>query len=202
MAWSMTAKTDTSNFTKMAEIRAHLKNSSETKDKNEDIFPEDVVIPSSKTSTKKQPVRKQPVKKATKKKEEEPTPVSDNESVNNSNNNESTEENSSIRSPHVATKDIRDDEEDIDEDVQAGAPGGSTVQSDISDTKVATDMIVKDLKKLVARISAVASVIEDVQAASIGRQFTALNKSVNMLSELVSEGKSLVVRKKAKTCKK
>ncbi|AST09496.1 VLTF-4 [NY_014 poxvirus] len=199
MAWSMTAKTDTSNFTKMAEIRAHLKNSSETKDKNEDIFPEDVVIPSSKTSTKKQPVRK-PVKKATKKKEE-PTPVSDNESVNNS-NNESTEENSSIRSPHVATKDIRDDEEDINEDVQAGAPGGSTVQSDISDTKVATDMIVKDLKKLVTRISAVASVIEDVQAASIGRQFTALNKSVNMLSELVSEGKSLVVRKKAKTCKK
>ncbi|AEN03672.1 late transcription factor VLTF-4 [Yokapox virus] len=186
MAWSMTTKTDTSNFTKMAEIRAHLKNSAEFKDKNDDIFPEDVVIPSVKSSVKK-PARKQPVKKLTKQ-----------EAVNLS-DNYSTEENSSSKSRSQNIDTVNNDDSGEDD---VNCCNNSTVQSDISDTKVATDMIVKDLKKIIARVSAIASVIEDVQASSITRNFTALNKSVNTLYDLVSEGKSLVTRKKVKTCKK
>ncbi|UVT57330.1 Late transcription factor VLTF-4 (1), partial [Monkeypox virus] len=60
----------------------------------------------------------------------------------------------------------------------------------------------KDLKKIITRISAVSTVLEDVQAAGISRQFTSMTKAITTLSDLVTEGKSKVVRKKVKTCKK
>ncbi|ADZ30507.1 substrate of B1R kinase [Cowpox virus] len=207
MAWSITNKADTSSFTKMAEIRAHLRNSAENKDKNEDIFPEDVIIPSTKPKTKRAAAPRKPAatKRSTKKEEVE-------EEVVVEEYHQTTEENSPPPSSSPGVGDIVEsvaavelDDSDGDDEpmvqVEAGKVNHSA-RSDLSDLKVATDNIVKDLKKIIARISAVSTVLEDVQAAGISRQFTSMSKAITTLSDLVTEGKSKVVRKKVKTCKK
>ncbi|UZC81133.1 V114; CPXV-BR_116 V114 [Cowpox virus] len=206
MAWSITNKADTSSFTKMAEIRAHLRNSAENKDKNEDIFPEDVIIPSTKPKTKRAAAPRKPAatKRSTKKEEVEEVVVEE--------YHQTTEENSPPPSSSPGVGDIVEsvaaveiDDSDGDDEpmvqVEAGKVNHSA-RSDLSDLKVATDNIVKDLKKIIARISAVSTVLEDVQAAGISRQFTSMSKAITTLSDLVTEGKSKVVRKKVKTCKK
>ncbi|AGY97354.1 CPXV114 protein [Cowpox virus] len=207
MAWSITNKADTSSFTKMAEIRAHLRNSAENKDKNEDIFPEDVIIPSTKPKTKRTTTPRKPAatKRSTKKEEVE-------EEVVVEEYHQTTEENSPPPSSSPGVGDIVEsvaavdlDDSDGDDEpmvqVEAGKVNHSA-RSDLSDLKVATDNIVKDLKKIITRISAVSTVLEDVQAAGISRQFTSMTKAITTLSDLVTEGKSKVVRKKVKTCKK
>ncbi|APG58294.1 late transcription elongation factor H5 [BeAn 58058 virus] len=46
MAWSMNLGNNGDSYKTLEEIRAHLKSSAEdSNDKNEDIFPEDIVIP-------------------------------------------------------------------------------------------------------------------------------------------------------------
>ncbi|UZL88090.1 Late transcription factor VLTF-4 (1) [Monkeypox virus] len=210
MAWSITNKADTSSFTKMAEIRAHLRNSAENKDKNEDIFPEDVIIPSTKPKTKRTTTPRKPAatKRSTKKdKEKEEV-----EEVVIEEYHQTTKENSPPPSSSPGVGDIVEsvaavelDDSDGDDEpmvqVEAGKVNHSA-RSDLSDLKVATDNIVKDLKKIITRISAVSTVLEDVQAAGISRQFTSMTKAITTLSDLVTEGKSKVVRKKVKTCKK
>ncbi|QEM25195.1 CPXV114 protein [Cowpox virus] len=206
MAWSITNKADTSSFTKMAEIRAHLRNSAENKDKNEDIFPEDVIIPSTKPKTKRATTPRKPAatKRSTKKEEVE-------EEVVIEEYHQTTEENSPPPSSSpgvgdivesVAAVDLDDSDGDDEPMVQVEAKVNHSARSDLSDLKVATDNIVKDLKKIITRISAVSTVLEDVQAAGISRQFTSMTKAITTLSDLVTEGKSKVVRKKVKTCKK
>ncbi|ADZ30082.1 substrate of B1R kinase [Cowpox virus] len=206
MAWSITNKADTSSFTKMAEIRAHLRNSAENKDKNEDIFPEDVIIPSTKPKTKRAAAPRKPAatKRSTKKEEVE-------EEVVVEEYHQTTEENSPPPSSSpgvgdivesVAAVELDDSDGDDEPMAQAGAKVNHSARSDLSDLKVATDNIVKDLKKIITRISAVSTVLEDVQAAGISRQFTSMTKAITTLSDLVTEGKSKVVRKKVKTCKK
>ncbi|AXN75335.1 late transcription factor [Akhmeta virus] len=208
MAWSITNKADTSSFTKMAEIRAHLRNSAENKDKNEDIFPEDVIIPSTKPKTKRTTTPRKPVatKRSTKKDKEVEEEVVIEEY------HQTTEENSPPPSSSPGVGDIVEsvaavelDDSDGDDEhmvqVEAGKVNHSA-RSDLSDLKVATDNIVKDLKKIITRISAVSTVLEDVQASGISRQFTSMSKAITTLSDLVTEGKSKVVRKKVKTCKK
>ncbi|ADZ24112.1 morphogenesis-related substrate of B1R kinase [Cowpox virus] len=212
MAWSITNKADTSSFTKMAEIRAHLRNSAENKDKNEDIFPEDVIIPSTKPKTKRATTPRKPAAtKRSTKKDKEKEEVE--EEVVIEEYHQTTEENSPPPSSSpgvgdivesVAAVDLDDSDGDDDEpmvQVEAGKVNHSA-RSDLSDLKVATDNIVKDLKKIITRISAVSTVLEDVQAAGISRQFTSMTKAITTLSDLVTEGKSKVVRKKVKTCKK
>ncbi|ADZ30719.1 substrate of B1R kinase [Cowpox virus] len=206
MAWSITNKADTSSFTKMAEIRAHLRNSAENKDKNEDIFPEDVIIPSTKPKTKRAAAPRKPAatKRSTKKEEVE-------EEVVVEEYHQTTEENSPPPSSSpgvgdivesVAAVELDDSDGDDEPMAQAGAKVNHSARSDVSDLKVATDNIVKDLKKIITRIAAVSTVLEDVQAAGISRQFTSMTKAITTLSDLVTEGKSKVVRKKGKTCKK
>ncbi|AAM13557.1 CPXV114 protein [Cowpox virus] len=206
MAWSITNKADTSSFTKMAEIRAHLRNSAENKDKNEDIFPEDVIIPSTKPKTKRAAAPRKPAatKRSTKKEEVE-------EEVVVEEYHQTTEENSPPPSSSpgvgdivesVAAVELDDSDGDDEPMAQAGAKVNHSARSDVSDLKVATDNIVKDLKKIITRIAAVSTVLEDVQAAGISRQFTSMTKAITTLSDLVTEGKSKVVRKKVKTCKK
>ncbi|ARR30058.1 CPXV114 protein [Cowpox virus] len=206
MAWSITNKADTSSFTKMAEIRAHLRNSAENKDKNEDIFPEDVIIPSTKPKTKRAAAPRKPAaaKRSTKKEEVE-------EDVVVEEYHQTTEENSPPPSSSpgvgdivesVAAVELDDSDGDDEPMAQAGAKVNHSARSDVSDLKVATDNIVKDLKKIITRIAAVSTVLEDVQAAGISRQFTSMTKAITTLSDLVTEGKSKVVRKKGKTCKK
>ncbi|AYN64669.1 putative H5R protein [Orthopoxvirus Abatino] len=209
MAWSITNKADTSSFTKMAEIRAHLRNSAENKDKNEDIFPEDVIIPSTKPKTKRTATPRKPAatKRSTKKdKEKEEVEEEIVEEYH-----QTTEENSPPPSSSpgvgdivesVAAVELDDSDGDDEPMAQAGAKVNHSARSDVSDLKVATDNIVKDLKKIITRISAVSTVLEDVQAAGISRQFTSMSKAITTLSDLVTEGKSKVVRKKVKTCKK
>ncbi|AOP31581.1 vltf-4 [Skunkpox virus] len=207
MAWSITSKADTGSFTKMAEIRAHLKNSAENKDKNEDIFPEDVIIPATKPKTKRAaaPRKAAATKRSTKKEKEEDKEDDDLEEYH-----QTTEENSPppSSSPYIgdiveAVENVALDNTDDDDDMtQAGAKKNHSARSDLSDLKVATDNIIKDLKSIVTRISAVSTVLEDVQASGIARQFTSMSKAVATLSDLVTEGKSKVVRKKGKTCKK
>ncbi|ABF24255.1 VLTF-4 viral late transcription factor [Variola virus] len=216
MAWSITNKADTSSFTKMAEIRAHLRNSAENKDKNDDIFPEDVIIPSTKPKTKRATTPRKPAAtKRSTKKDKEKEEVE--EEVVIEEYHQTTEENSPPPSSSPGVGDIvesvtavelDDSNGDNDNDdnepmvqVEAGKVNHSA-RSDLSDLKVATDNIVKDLKKIITRISAVSTVLEDVQAAGISRQFTSMTKSITTLSDLVTEGKSKVVRKKVKTCKK
>ncbi|CAA49029.1 I5R [Variola virus] len=221
MAWSITNKADTSSFTKMAEIRAHLRNSAENKDKNDDIFPEDVIIPSTKPKTKRATTPRKPAAtKRSTKKDKEKEEVEEEEVVIEE-YHQTTEENSPPPSSSPGVGNIvesvtavelddsnGDDDNDNDNDdnepmvqVEAGKVNHSA-RSDLSDLKVATDNIVKDLKKIITRISAVSTVLEDVQAAGISRQFTSMTKSITTLSDLVTEGKSKVVRKKVKTCKK
>ncbi|ARR29853.1 CPXV114 protein [Cowpox virus] len=206
MAWSITNKADTSSFTKMAEIRAHLRNSAENKDKNEDIFPEDVIIPSTKPKTKRAAAPRKPAatKRSAKKEEVE-------EEVVVEEYHQTTEENSPPPSSSpgvgdivesVAAVELDDSDGDDEPMAQAGAKVNHSARSDVSDLKVATDNIVKDLKKIITRIAAVSTVLEDVQAAGISRQFTSMTKAITTLSDLVTEGKSKVVRKKGKTCKK
>ncbi|ABH08210.1 HSPV104 [Horsepox virus] len=211
MAWSITNKADTSSFTKMAEIRAHLKNSAENKDKNEDIFPEDVIIPSTKPKTKRATTPRKPAAtKRSTKKDKEKEEVE--EEVVIEEYHQTTEKNSPppLSSPGVgdiveSVAAVELDDSDGDDEpmvqVEAGKVNHSA-RSDLSDLKVATDNIVKDLKKIITRISAVSTVLEDVQAAGISRQFTSITKAITTLSDLVTEGKSKVVRKKVKTCKK
>ncbi|AAM92391.1 VLTF-4 [Ectromelia virus] len=212
MAWSITNKADTSSFTKMAEIRAHLRNSAENKDKNEDIFPEDVIIPSTKPKTKRTITPRKPAAtKRSTKKDKEKEEVE--EEVVIEEYRQTTEENSPPPSSSPRVGDIvesvaaveLDDSDGGDDEpmvqVEAGKVNHSA-RSDLSDLKVATDNIVKDLKKIITRISAVSTVLEDVQAAGISRQFTSMTKAITTLSDLVTEGKSKVVRKKVKTCKK
>ncbi|DAD52993.1 TPA_asm: viral late transcription factor VLTF-4 [Vaccinia virus] len=211
MAWSITNKADTSSFTKMAEIRAHLKNSAENKDKNEDIFPEDVIIPSTKPKTKRATTPRKPAAtKRSTKKDKEKEEVE--EEVVIEEYHQTTEKNSPppLSSPGVgdiveSVAAVELDDSDGDDEpmvqVEAGKVNHSA-RSDLSDLKVATDNIVKDLKKIITRISAVSTVLEDVQAAGISRQFTSMTKAITTLSDLVTEGKSKVVRKKVKTCKK
>ncbi|ABD97671.1 VLTF-4 viral late transcription factor [Taterapox virus] len=211
MAWSITNKADTSSFTKMAEIRAHLRNSAENKDKNDDIFPEDVIIPSTKPKTKRATTPRKPAAtKISTKKDKEKEEVE--EEVVIEEYHQTTEENSPPPSSSPGVGDIVEsvaavelDDSDGDDEpmvqVEAGKVNHSA-RSDLSDLKVATDNIVKDLKKIITRISAVSTVLEDVQAAGISRQFTSMTKAITTLSDLVTEGKSKVVRKKVKTCKK
>lgn len=216
MAWSITNKADTSSFTKMAEIRAHLRNSAENKDKNDDIFPEDVIIPSTKPKTKRATTPRKPAaaKRSTKKDKEKEEVEVEEEEVVIEEYHQTTEENSPPPSSSPGVGDIVEsvtavelDDSDGDDDdepmvqVEAGKVNHSA-RSDLSDLKVATDNIVKDLKKIITRISAVSTVLEDVQAAGISRQFTSMTKAITTLSDLVTEGKSKVVRKKVKTCKK
>ncbi|DAD53959.1 TPA_asm: viral late transcription factor VLTF-4 [Vaccinia virus] len=211
MAWSITNKADTSSFTKMAEIRAHLKNSAENKDKNEDIFPEDVIIPSTKPKTKRATTPRKPAAtKRSTKKDKEKEEVE--EEVVIEEYHQTTEKNSPppLSSPgvgdiveSVAAVELDDSDGDDESMVQVEAGKvNHSARSDLSDLKVATDNIVKDLKKIITRISAVSTVLEDVQAAGISRQFTSMTKAITTLSDLVTEGKSKVVRKKVKTCKK
>ncbi|AKJ93732.1 vltf-4 [Raccoonpox virus] len=207
MAWSITNKADTSSFTKMAEIRAHLKNSAENKEKNDDIFPEDVVIPTTKPKTKRATApRKTAVTKRSTKKEKEEEKDDDMEEYH-----QTTEENSPPPSSSPCIGDIVDAVENVaientdDEDdmaAQAGAKKNHSDRSDLYDLKIATDNIIKDLKSIITRISAVSTVLEDVQASGVARQFTSMSKAINTLSDLVTDGKSKVVRKKGKTCKK
>ncbi|AOP31792.1 vltf-4 [Volepox virus] len=199
MAWSITSKSDTGNFTKMAEIRAHLKNSAENKDKNEDIFPEDVIIPATKPKTKRAAApRKTAATKRSAKKDEDLEEY-----------HQTTEENSPPPSSSPCIEDIVEAvenaalDDNTDDDMEnAGAKKNHSARSDLSDLKVATDNIIKDLKNIITRISAVSTVLEDVQASGIARQFTSMSKSITILADLATEGKSKVVRKKGKTCKK
>ncbi|QCW07415.1 CPXV114 protein [Camelpox virus] len=210
MAWSITNKADTSSFTKMAEIRAHLRNSAENKDKNDDIFPEDVIIPSTKPKTKRATTRKPAATKRSTKKDKEKEEVE--EEVVIEEYHQTTEENSPPPSSSPGVGDIVEsvaavelDDSDGDDEPMVQVESGKanhSARSDLSDLKVATDNIVKDLKKIIIRISAVSTVLEDVQAAGISRQFTSMTKAITTLSDLVTEGKSKVVRKKVKTCKK
>ncbi|QED21212.1 substrate of b1r kinase [Borealpox virus] len=214
MAWSITNKTDTSSFTKMAEIRAHLRNSSENKDKNEDIFPEDVVIPSTKPKTKRSTTPRKPAatKRSTKKEKNEEIVEEEIVEEEIKEYHQTTEENSPPPSSSPGVSDIVesvtaveiDDSDGMDDEpiAEAGSKVNHSTRSDLSDLKVATDNIVKDLKKITTRITAVATVLEDVQASGISRQFTSMSKAITTLSDLVNEGKSKIVRKKVKTCKK
>ncbi|AEY73631.1 late gene transcription factor VLTF-4 [Vaccinia virus] len=203
MAWSITNKADTSSFTKMAEIRAHLRNSAENKDKNEDIFPEDVIIPSTKPKTKRATTPRKPAatKRSTKKEEVEEEVVIEEYHQTTEKNSPSPGVGDIVESVAAVELDDSDGDDEPMVQVEAGKVNHSA-RSDLSDLKVATDNIVKDLKKIITRISAVSTVLEDVQAAGISRQFTSMTKAITTLSDLVTEGKSKVVRKKVKTCKK
>lgn len=72
---------------------------------------------------------------------------------------------------------------------------------DNSDLKIATESIIKGLKILNNKVSSVSTVLEDVQAASINRQYSSLIKNIDLLKSLAECGKSQVIRKKLKTLK-
>ncbi|CAC21314.1 76R protein [Yaba-like disease virus] len=175
MSWSINLGNGGDNFKTLDEIRAHVKSTTESVEEvTEEIFPDDIEIPSQKTPTKKKTTsrKKQTVQK--------PKCVGKEKNVKHESDDDKTEENE--KSKESLSKNNDSNEEDIE----------------TSDLKIATDQIVKDLKIINSRINAIHTVLEDVQASSISRQFTSLSKSVDGLKAAVESGRIKVVRKKSR----
>ncbi|ACB28696.1 m73R [Myxoma virus] len=189
MSWSINLGSGSGdNFKTLDEIRAHVKSTTETATAD-DIFPEDIEIPSPKQSkTKRAPApRKKPTPKTSKKKEEEPQPPPKEEEVKESDEEEEIVEESPKsppESPHTT------------QNTSAAVDACNTMDS--SDLKLVTEQIIKEMKALNAKVSAVSTILETIQAASVGRQYTMLTKNIEELRMLAMGGKEQVVRKKTR----
>ncbi|AAR07432.1 76R [Yaba monkey tumor virus] len=173
MSWSINLGNGGDNFKTLDEIRAHVKSTTESVDEvTEEIFPSDIEIPSQKTPIKKRAVTRKKQTTVSK-----PKCSGKEKLIKPESDNEKTEENE--KSKENLSKNTNSDE-DIND----------------SDLKIATDKIIKDLKVLNSRISAISTVLEDVQASSVSRQFTSLGKSVDVLKATIESGKTKVTRKK------
>ncbi|QDJ95086.1 late transcription factor [Hypsugopox virus] len=205
MSWSMNID-DSSNYKSLEEIRAHIKASAETVDEethHDDLFPEDIEIPPTKAKTvtkRSQVVKKRtttkPKTKATKTKDESDDDKSEDDVAVKS-YSPKRESVKSYSSPKTVHSDVKEDD-----DVQYG---GATVENEqdndkmeACDLKMAADNVIKALKDINTRVSAIATVLSDVQAASCNKQYTALIKSIDGLKLAAEGGKSIVVRKKTK----
>ncbi|AGU99756.1 m73R [Myxoma virus] len=189
MSWSINLGSGAGdNFKTLDEIRAHVKSTTETANAD-DIFPEDIEIPSPKQSkTKRTPApRKKPAPRASKKKEEEPPPPK--EEVKESEEDEEVVVEESPKSPPESPHTTQ-------QNTPTTTDVGDTMDS--SDLKIVTEQIIKEMKALNAKVSAVSTILETIQAASVGRQYTMLTKNIEELRMLAVCGKEQVVRKKTR----
>ncbi len=179
-SWSMTPANG-SNFQTLEELRYHLKTSAENNNNEfpDDLIPEeDKLIPcKAKRTTTSSSKRRQ-----TKEKNEKPK--KDNNKTTTDEEKEMTNDDcdSAVCSPDAV---VESPETDTEEE-----------GTDFTDLKIVLELLIKDLKKFNARVSAISVVLEDIQASSISRQYSSLNKSIDVLKLMTTEGQSLVTRKK------
>ncbi|AAF17955.1 gp073R [Rabbit fibroma virus] len=192
MSWSINLGSGSGdNFKTLDEIRAHVKSTTETAIAD-DIFPEDIKIPSPKQSKTKRITtpRKKPVPKTSKKKEEELLPPPYKEEVKESEEEEEEE---------AVVEESPKSHQESTSNTQNTTPMTDTRDTmDTSDLKLVTEQIIKEMKALNAKVSAVSTILETIQAASVGRQYTMLTKNIEELRMLVVCGKEQVVRKKTR----
>ncbi|ABI99069.1 Late transcription factor VLTF-4 [Deerpox virus W-1170-84] len=192
MSWSINLSSVGDNFKTLDEIRAHVKSTTESCDKNnEDIFPEDIEIPSPKQTKQKRTTT--PRKTTTVKTKKDKKQLQE-EKEEEKEDNEKTEENENI-------DEVFEEELIIEEEVTE-CEEKSEDTTEFSDLKLATETIIKMLKLLNTKVTAVSTVLEDAQAASVTRQYTSLLKTIENLKTLANNGKATVSRKKVKSAKK
>ncbi|NP_659648.1 late transcription factor VLTF-4 [Sheeppox virus] len=228
MSWSINLGNNGDNFKTLEEIRAHVRSTTENIDKVADeIFPSDVKIPTTSSSSKqKKPVVRKKAVTTTKKskKIKEKTPIEDHDDENdNDNDNDNDDENNDDNDDNDDINNIEadyknndtnnsDTEENENDDKKENNKKSKKITNDNnqhddgvidnSDLKIATESIIKGLKILNNKVSSVSTVLEDVQAASINRQYSSLIKNIDLLKSIAECGKSQVIRKKVKNTKK
>ncbi|AVI09706.1 late transcription factor [Sheeppox virus] len=219
MSWSINLGNNGDNFKTLEEIRAHVRSTTENIDKVADeIFPSDVKIPTTSSSSKqKKPVVRKKAVTTTKKskKIKEKTPIEDHDDENdndNDNDDENNDDNDDINNIEADDTNNSDTEENENDDKKENNKKSKKITNDNnqhddgvidnSDLKIATESIIKGLKILNNKVSSVSTVLEDVQAASINRQYSSLIKNIDLLKSIAECGKSQVIRKKVKNTKK
>ncbi|QEJ79224.1 late transcription factor [Goatpox virus] len=230
MSWSINLGNNGDNFKTLEEIRAHVRSTTENMDKvTDEIFPSDVKIPTTSSSSKqKKPVVRKKAVTATKKskKIKEKTPIEDHDDENDNddennddenNDDDNDNDNDDINNIEVNDKNNNTNNSDDTEENENNDKKEDNKKSkkstnynnqnedgviDNSDLKIATESIIKGLKILNNKVSSVSTVLEDVQAASINRQYSSLIKNIDLLKSLAECGKSQVIRKKVKNTKK
>nr|AAK43574.1 envelope protein [Lumpy skin disease virus] len=226
MSWSINLGNNGDNFKTLEEIRAHVRSTTENMDKVADeIFPSDVKIPTTSSSSKqKKPVVRKKAATTPKKskKIKEKTPIEDHDDENDNDNddenndNDNNDNNDDINNIEADdknndtnnsdTEENENDDKKEDNKKSKKSPNDNNQHDDgvidNSDLKIATESIIKGLKILNNKVSSVSTVLEDVQAASINRQYSSLIKNIDLLKSLAECGKSQVIRKKVKNTKK
>ncbi|QHR82615.1 viral late transcription factor VLTF-4 [Brazilian porcupinepox virus 1] len=215
-SWSMNLGNNGEHFKTLEEIRAHVKSASEENNENiDEIFPEDVVIPqSSKVVKNKKAVCKKVTKLRVKK---EAKPLEDDYDTEENerdrkDNSEENERDNKKKSRHVEEneRDRKDNSEENERDTKKKYrhveeneidTNKKSKQSDDddkneSDLQIATEAIIAGMKLLNTKVQSVIMVLSDVQVASVSRNFTTLNKSVDKLKTLVETGKNQVSKRK------
>nr|WGO62703.1 late transcription factor VLTF-4 [Wadden Sea poxvirus] len=166
MAWSMNL-CNGDNYKTLDEVRAYVKASASNETQHESLFPDNVEIPQRQMKQKKVSSNR---KKASKnKKEDDEKDGEKTESACSTDNNENVNNN---------------EEESTDN------------ENNISDLGLAIKNIINDLKKINIRVTAISTVLEDIQASSICRQYTSINKSIDLLKNINDNGKTQIDRKK------
>ncbi|CCD83252.1 late transcription factor VLTF4 [Squirrelpox virus] len=197
MSWSI--NTSGGSFQTLEELRAHLKSSTEAvaplEDEDMDELIPDSLSPPCRSSRGKKAAesprdkkaRKPAVRKPRKKEERqevsEPEPDPEPEvTVEDEVGRESDDETEEREERRVRSH---------CEDEAASDP---EPMGDIPDMNLVVEGIVKDLKRMNTRLSAVCTVMEDVQAQQVSRQYTTLIRHVEHLQSLAYGGQQSVAR--------
>ncbi|ADT91106.2 viral late transcription factor VLTF-4 [Cotia virus SPAn232] len=206
MAWSMNLGNGGDSFKTLEEIRAHLKSTTEESiDKNDDIFPEDIIIPPKNGTRPKKTVVKKPQRASKKDIVPEYNNVEENDNFNDNENNDDDDndikdDSNDIISGTKPKKAIKllskktNQDDDTDDDKEK-----NTINDDI---KLVIDSISENLKLINKKVQSVSVVLSEIQIASVNRNFSSLSKSVNELKNLGDGEKELVSSTKKRVTKK
>ncbi|ANS71163.1 viral late transcription factor [Pteropox virus] len=205
MAWTITP-TAGSSFQTLDSLREHLKESVENpQDEEEGPDNVDCLFPADEITKPKRKPRVTKTKKQSPPKSEEDsaclkpkrTPKMASKEISSSDEEDDCGTSPQPSCPRNSFENIQNQEKDFCEEQDI-----STDVDEFTDLTVAVTEITKALKAITVKVTAVSSVLSDVQAASVTRTYTSLQKAVNNLSDLANCGKSLTTRSKRKAAPK